>query len=319
MTTVARSPVRRRVGGQIIAAFAAVYVIWGSTYLFIRIAVETMPPLLMAGVRYIIAGGVLLAITSRMRKPADDPIGRPQWRACAIAGALLLLLGNGGIAYGEQFVASGVVALEVATVPLFIAILGAVFLGQRVRRIAIAGIVIGLVGTAVLLRPGGGGAADPGHMLLVLVSPLAWAIGSLYTTRGPLPKRAMVATGMEMLCGGVMLVIAGLAIGEASTVHLEKISVASWLSLLYLIVFGALLGFSAYVWLLGHAPTTAVATYAYVNPLVAVLLGWAVLGERVTGQTLIAGALIVAAVAFILSRPPLPAKRRPDVPVAGAV
>jgi drug/metabolite transporter (DMT)-like permease len=156
-------------------------------------------------------------------------------------------------------------------------------------------------------------------MLLVLVSPLAWAIGSLYTTRGPLPKRAMVATGMEMLCGGVLLVIAGLAVGEASTVHLDKISVASWLSLLYLIVFGALVGFSAYVWLLGHAPTTAVATYAYVNPLVAVLLGWAVLGERVTGQTLIAGALIVAAVAFILSRPPLPAKRRPDVPAAGAV
>src|ERR1017187_6459697 len=140
MTTLARPPVLQRVGGGIIAAFAAVYVIWGSTYLFIRIAVETMPPLLMAGGRYIIPCGVPLAITSRMRKPADDPIGRPQWRACAIAGALLLLLGNGGIAYGEQFVASGVVALEVATVPLFIAILGAVFLGQRLRRIAIAGI-----------------------------------------------------------------------------------------------------------------------------------------------------------------------------------
>ena len=266
MTTVARSPVLQRVGGRIIAAFAAVYVIWGSTYLFIRIAVETMPPLLMAGVRFLIAGAVLLVITGRMREPADDPIGRPQWRACAITGALLLLGGNGGVSYGEQFVASGVVALLVATVPLFIALLGALFLGQHLRRFAIAGIVVGLTGTAVLLRPGSGGAADPGHMLLVLVSPLAWAIGSLYATRGPLPKRALVATGMEMLCGGALLLVVGLLSGEAAAVHLGRISLASWLSVLYLIVFGSLVAFSAYVWLLGQAPTTAVATYAYVNP-----------------------------------------------------
>jgi drug/metabolite transporter (DMT)-like permease len=304
-----------RVGGRIIAAFAAVYVIWGSTYLFIKLAIDTMPPLLMAGVRFVVAGLVLLAITARLGGAAGDPIGVRQWRACAITGGLLLLGGNGGVTYGEQFVPSGIVALLVATVPLFIALFGALFLKQRLRPMAIAGIAIGLLGTAVLLRPGAGGTADAGHMLLVLASPLSWAVGSLYATRGALPKRVLVATGMEMLCGGALLVIAGLAAGEAPAVHLERISVTSGLSLLYLIVFGSLVAFSAFVWLLGKVATTAVATYAYVNPLVAVLLGWAVLGERVTGQTLIAGALIVIAVALILSRPPVAAARPPDMAV----
>jgi drug/metabolite transporter (DMT)-like permease len=319
MTTLARSTGQHRVGGRIIAAFAAVYVIWGSTYLFIRIAEDTMPPLLMAGVRFLVAGAVLLAVTGRLHGAAQDPIGPRQWRACAITGGLLLLGGNGGVSYGELFVPSGVVALLVATVPLFIALFGALFLGQRLRRIAMAGIAIGLAGTAVLLRPGAGGTGDPGHMLLVLAAPLSWAVGSLYATRGPLPKRALMATGMEMLCGGALLVIVGLLIGEAAAVHLDRISLASGLSLLYLVVFGSLVAFSAYVWLLGKVPTTAVATYAYVNPLVAVVLGWAVLGERVTGQTLLAAALIVVAVALILSRPPAPATSAPDVPVADAV
>lgn len=319
MAISARSPVLHRVGGRIIVAFAAVYLIWGSTYLFIRIAVETMPPLLMAGVRFLAAGTVLLAITSRLPGAARDPVGRPQWRACAITGALLLFGGNGGVSYGEQFVPSGVVALLVATVPLFIALFGAIFLRQRLRRFAIGGIAVGLVGTAVLLRPGASGTGDPGHMLLVLASPLSWAVGSLYATRAPLPKRALVATGMEMLSGGALLAIVGLLIGEASAVHLERISLASWMSMLYLIVFGSLVAFSAYVWLLTKVPTTAAATYAYVNPLVAVLLGWAVLGERVTGQTLVAGGLIVVAVVLILSQPPAAPRRPPDIPVADAV
>ena len=319
MTTLARPPVLQRVGGGVIAAFAAVYVIWGSTYLFIRIAVETMPPLLMAGIRFLIAGAVLLAITSRMGGAARDPIGWPQWRATAITGGLLLLGGNGGVSFGEQYVPSGIVALLVATVPLFIALFGALALGHRLGRLAVAGIVIGLLGTAVLLRPGAGGSSDIAHMLLVLVSPLAWAIGSLYATRGPLPKRALVATGMEMLCGGVLLLLVGVISGEAGAVHLDRISLASWLSVLYLIVFGSLVAFSAYVWLLTKVATTAVSTYAYVNPLVAVLLGWAVLGERITGQTLLAAALIVVAVALILLRPPASPKPPHHVPVRETV
>ena len=318
MTTAAPPAVRRRVSGAVLAAFAAVYVIWGSTYLFIRIAVETMPPLLMAGVRFLVAGGVLLAVTRRLPGAAGVTMGRREWRAAAIAGALLLFAGNGGVSYGEQYVPSGVVALMVATVPLFIALLSAIALGRRLRPLAIVGIGAGLLGTAILIRPGAGGSADLGHMLLVLASPLCWAIGSLYATRAPLAKHVLVATAMEMLCGGVLLVAAGLALGEAGAVHLSHVSVAAWLSVLYLIVFGSLVAFSAYVWLLGKVATTAVATYAYVNPLVAVLLGWAVLGEHITAQTVIAAALIIVAVVLILSRPASTSEHAPRVPVKDA-
>jgi drug/metabolite transporter (DMT)-like permease len=314
VTSLARSAVVRRLGGRVIGAFAIVYVIWGSTYLFIRLASETIPPLLMAGARFLVAGAILLAITSRVGGGQGDPIGRRQWGAAGIVGALLLLGGNGGVAYGEQFVPSGTVALLVATVPLFIALFSALFLGQRLRRVAVVGIGIGLLGTAVLLRPGGG-TADPGHMLLVLASPLTWAIGSLYATRGPLPRRLMLATGMEMLCGGTLLLVAGLVTGELARLHLDRISLVSALSFAYLVVFGSLIAFSAYVWLLTKVPTTAVATYAYVNPLVAVLLGWAFLGEHITGQTLLAAALIIIAVVLILSRPPVSSRRAPELPV----
>ena len=319
MSALTRSAVVERVGGRVLAAFAVVYVIWGSTYFFIRLAIETMPPLLMAGVRYVVAGSVLLAITRRLPGGAQDRIGLRQWRAAAITGGLLLLGGNGGVAYGEQFIPTGVAALVVATVPLWIALFGALFLRTRLRGLAVIGFALGLLGTAVLVAPRTGSGGDLGHMLLLLCSPLTWAIGSLYATRGALPRRPLVATGMEMLCGGILLVLAGLAIGEAGAVHLERISVTSWLALLYLIVFGSLLAFTCYIWLLTQVPTTAVATYAYVNPLVAVLLGWAFLGERVTGQTLVAAALIIAAVALILSRSSSTAPRPPEVPMAEVV
>ncbi len=315
MTTAARSGIVQRVGGPVIAAFAAVYVVWGSTYLFIKIAVETIPPLLMAGARYLVAGAILLVITARMGGQREDPVGPRQWRAALITGALLLLGGNGGVSYGEQFVASGVVALLVATVPLFVALFGAIFLGNRLRRAGVLGIAVGFVGAAVLLRPGGGAGGSPAHMLLVLLSPLSWATGSLYATRAALPRRPLVGTAMEMLCGGALLLVVGLVTGEAGALHLQRISVASWLALLYLVVFGSLVAFSAYVWLLTRVSTTAVATYAYVNPLVAVLLGWAVLGERITGQTLLAAGLIIVAVVLILSQSPVMPGRSPGSPV----
>ncbi len=319
MSALTRSAVVERVGGRVLAAFAAVYVIWGSTYFFIRVAIETMPPLLMVGVRYVVAGSVLLAITSRLPGREQDRIGRRQWRAAAITGALLLLGGNGGVAYGEQFIPTGMTALVVATVPVWIAVFGALFLRGRLHGLAVVGLGLGLLGTVVLVAPRTGGGGDLGHMLLLLCSPLTWAIGSLYATRGALPRRPLVATGMEMLCGGVLLCLAGLAIGEAGAVHLERISMASWLSMLYLIVFGSLLAFTCYIWLLTQVPTTAVATYAYVNPLVAVLLGWAFLGEPVTAQTLVAAALIIAAVAVILSRSPTTPAPPPKVPTAEVV
>lgn len=312
-----RPAVVQRVGGRVIGAFAILYIIWGSTYLFIRLASETIPPLLMAGVRFILAGAVMLALASRIGGGERDPIGPRQWSAAFVTGALLLLGGNGLVSYGEQFVASGVVALLVATVPLFIALIGAVFLSQRVPRLGLAGLLVGLGGTAVLLSPGGG-AGDPGHMLLVLVSPLCWAIGSLYATRGPLPKRLLLASGLEMLGGGALLLLAGSATGELGRLHLTSISALSVLSLLYLVVFGSLVAFSAYVWLLTKVPTSAVATYAYVNPLVAVFLGWLFLGERITPKTLAAGGLIVAAVVLILTHPASPARTAVELPAEPA-
>lgn len=321
MFTLSPPALVQRVGGRVVGAFAILYVIWGSTYLFIRLASETIPPLLMAGARFIVAGSVMVAVASRMGGAERDPVGPRQWTAALVTGALLLLGGNGLVSYGEQFVASGVVALLVATVPLFIALIGAAFLSQRAPRLGVVGLLVGLVGTAVLVSPGGN-AGDPGHLLLVMLSPLCWAIGSLYATRGPLPKRLLVASGLEMLCGGLLLLVTGAATGEVGHLHLGSITMVSALSLVYLVVFGSLVAFSAYVWLLSKVPTPAVATYAYVNPLVAVILGWLFLGERLTGQTLLAAALIISAVVLVLSHPQrsvrTPAELPAELPVEPA-
>jgi drug/metabolite transporter (DMT)-like permease len=318
MTTLARPPVVQRVGGRVIAAFAAVYVIWGSTYLFIRIAGETIPPLLMAGLRFLVAGGLLYAVTRRMGGGAEDPVGPRQWRAAAIAGALLLAGGNGLVSYGEEFVPSGIVALLVGTVPLFIALFAGLFLGQRLRPLAMAGIAVGLIGTGLLLRPGGGSGGDTAHMFLVLLAPLSWAAGSLYSTRAPLPRRPLVATAIEMLCGGVLLVAFAAVTGELNGFHPAQVTVAAWLSVLYLVVFGSIVAFTCYVWLLGTVSTTAVATYAYVNPVVAVALGALFLQERITVQTLVAAAIILSAVALILARPPTAPRAAAALPEAQA-
>lgn len=307
VTTV--TPSTRRLhnlpGGPIAAAFAIVYIVWGSTYLFIRIAGESIPPLLMAGMRFLVAGGILFAVTARRGDVRGDPLGFRQWRAAAIAGGLMLVGGNGMVSYGETYVASGTVALLVATVPLFVALFGGIFLGRRLRPLAILGIGIGLLGSGLLIRPGGGG-GDPAHMALVLVAPLTWAAGSLYSTRAPLPRRPLVTTAMEMLAAGVGLVILAGLVGEFGSFHPASVSLAAWLSLLYLVFFGSILAFSCYVWLLGKVSTTAVATYAYVNPVVAVFLGAAVLGEAVTGATVVAAAAIILAVVLILT----PTRRR---------
>ncbi|MHB8717766.1 MAG: EamA family transporter [Candidatus Dormibacteria bacterium] len=299
-TSAPRRP-RSLGSGPVVAAFAVVYVVWGSTYLFIRIAGESIPPLLMAGIRFVVAGGILYAATATRGEPAADPVGPRQWGAAAVAGALLLVGGNGMVSYGETFVASGTVALLVATVPLFVALFGGAFLGRRLRPAAIAGIGIGLLGTTLLIRPGGGG--DAAHMALVLVAPVAWAAGSLYSTRAPLPKRPLVTTAMEMLTAGLMLIALAAAVGEFGSFHPDRVPLTAWLSLLYLIAFGSILAFSCYVWLLSEVPTTAVATYAYVNPVVAVFLGAVVLGEPVGATTLLAAAAIIVAVLLILSPP----------------
>jgi drug/metabolite transporter (DMT)-like permease len=284
---------------QIAVALGAVYLIWGSTYLAIRFAIETIPPFLMASARYLTAG-VLLYAWSRLR---GAPRPRPaHWLPALALGALLLLVGNGGVVWAEQKVSSGLAALLVSTEPLWIVLL----VWRRDRREkpggrVIAGLVLGLTGLVLLVRPSPSGGLNPLAVAAVMAASLSWAYGSLYSQRAKLPDSPLLSTAMQMLCGGGLLLLAGLATGETAHFALSQVSARSLLALAYLIVFGAVIAFTAYVWLLRAAPPVLVSTYAYVNPVVAVLLGWALAGEPLTKGTLIAAAVILTGVALISS------------------
>lgn len=285
-------------------ALSIVYVVWGSTYLAIRIALETLPPFLMAGTRHLCAGIVLYAWAIRRGDVEGDGPGPAQWRAAAIVGIALLLGGNGGVVWAEKTVASGVAALLVATLPLWMAVLGRTIWGEPLSRITLIGLVIGLGGLALLVGPVEGGGVDPLGALACMGASFSWAAGSLWSRRAPLPKRPFVTTAMEMLCGGAALLVVGILTGELAGVDPARFSRDSLLALAYLIVFGSLIAFTAYIWVLGNAPTSLVSTYAYVNPVVAVLLGWLLLDEPITPRMVIAGGIILAAVAIIASNAP---------------
>jgi drug/metabolite transporter (DMT)-like permease len=290
------------------AALAAVYVLWGSTYLAIDLAVETLPSFLMLAVRFLVAGVVLYLLSSRRAE-------RPRlvhWRSALAVGGALLLLGNGGVAYAVQHVDTGVVALIVGSVPLWMAVLDRVVYGQRLAPTAIAGLVLGFGGIAFLARPSGDGSLV--GLVVVLLGSLAWAAGSLYARKAPAPSNALQGASMQMLAGALLLAIVGVGTGELGQLDLGGASTSSWLALVYLITLGSLVGFSAYIWLLKVAPTHLVGTYAYVNPVVAVLLGSLWLGEPITPSILIGGAAIVVAVALIVSARPV-AESRPRRPV----
>jgi drug/metabolite transporter (DMT)-like permease len=285
---------------QLAAAFAAVYIVWGSTYLAILFALETLPPFWMAAARFLLAGGLLYAWARWRGAP---PPTRVHWRGAAVVGALLLLGGNGGVVWAEQRVPSGLAALLVATVPLWMVLLDGAGRGWRRPPLQVLmGIGIGLVGVGLLVGSGrvaGGQAVDPlGAGVLVLAS-LSWASGSLYARRAPLPSSPLLGTAMEMIGGGLCLAVAGLIAGEHQRLDLAAASPKSLLAVVYLVVFGSLVGFTAYVFLLRHTRPALVATYAYVNPVVAVLLGWALADEPLTARTLLAGAVIVGAVVLI--------------------
>ncbi len=285
---------------KLIIAFAAVYVLWGSTFLAIRYAVATLPPFLMAGVRHLLAGAVLYPL-ARLR--SNEQPHRGNWLAAAIMGALLLFGGNGGVSWAEQYVPSGVAALLVATVSLWMVIIEWLRPGgARPTGRVILGLVLGFAGLLFLVSPSKlGGRVDPvGAMVLVLAS-LSWATGSVFSRRLQLPHTPLLGTAMQCLTGGALLVLVGLAAGQGAALHWETVSLRSVLALAYLIVFGSLLGFSAYTWLLGVAPPHRVATYAYVNPIVAMFLGWAFAGEGPTARTLLAATMVVAAVILVIT------------------
>ncbi len=286
-----------------LAAFAAVYIIWGSTYLAIRFAVETVPPFLMAGTRFVIAGAILYAWMRMRGTPAPTRI---QWRTAAIIGGLLLMGGNGVLAWAEQTVPSGLAALMIATVPVWMVLLDWLR-GSRVRPNAgvSIGLALGLFGIALLVGPAnlaGGNQVSTIGVAALTFSAMSWAIGSFYARRAPLPAASLLGTGMEMLTGGALLLIAGLLTGEFSQLKIDQVSPRSLLAFGYLIVFGSLVGFSAYTWLLRVTTPARASTYAYVNPVVAVFLGWALAGEALTLQTVIAAAVIIGAVVIITTQ-----------------
>jgi drug/metabolite transporter (DMT)-like permease len=290
----------------VIAAFAAVYLVWGSTYLGIRFAIETIPPLLMAGVRFLTAGTLLYG-WARLRG-GEKP--RPEhWRSAAMIGALLLLGGNGAVTYSEQLIPSGIAALLVAVVPLWMVLIDWLRPGGARPTVQIGiGLLLGLAGIALLVGPESLMGGDRINLLgagIVLVGSMSWAAGSILSRHVSVPSRPLLATGIQMLCGGGLLIVAGLAMGEASRLELAAVSTKSIVALLYLILIGALVGYSAYIWLLRASTPARVSTYAYVNPVVAVLLGWLLAGEELSLRVAAAAAVIVGGVALItLSRQP---------------
>jgi drug/metabolite transporter (DMT)-like permease len=291
------------------------YVVWGSTYLGIRIAVETIPPFTMAATRFLTAGLALFAWSIlREGRGFAWPSGR-EWRDMFVVGALLLGGGMGLVAWGEQTVPSGIAALLIAMMPVWVAVLGRVFLGERLPRLAVAGIAVGLAGVAILVGgPDPAGGLDPAGVLALIISPLCWSAGSLYAAhRVPQSSRPLVATAMQMLCGSAVLAVVAIATGEPGRLRIDMISTSSLVALVYLTVVGSLLAFSTYVWLLRVAPLPLIATYAYVNPVVAVVLGAVVLGETLTPTKLVAGGVIIFAVALIIT-----ARGRMRRPTVGA-
>ncbi len=294
-------------------ALGTVYLVWGSTYLGIKVAIETLPAFTHAGARFSFAGLIVVGIIA-VTRPAALRITRAQLMTVAVAGVLLLLGGNGLVAVGEEGVSSGLAALLIAAVPLWIAVLRAVF-GDRPARATLVGVAVGFAGVAVLLLPRGGGHSDLGHGALVICASLSWAGGSYFATRRPMPANPFAATGYEMLFGGAALLVAGLARGELSGFSISQVSGRSWFALGYLVVFGSLGAFTAYVWLLGNAPVSKVATYAYVNPAVAVFLGALVLGEPLTLTVVVGGLIILVAVAVVVAEESR--RRHRPAPVAG--
>jgi len=307
-------------------ALGTVYIVWGSTYLAIAYVVESMPPLLAAGARFLAAGLVLTAFLvardrwRRRRGMTTESLAWPsaiQWRTAFIVGALLLLGGNGMVMIAEQTIPSSIAAVMIAMTPLWLSLFDALLTRRMPSRLAIGGLLVGLAGVAILLMPSTGmDAFDPFGIGILVLAEVCWAAGSLYARRGPLPRSQLLGTGMEQLAGGLVLVAVGASIGEIGRFDPGSVTTASLLGLGFLIIFGSLAAFTAYVWLLNHVAVTTVATYAYVNPVVAVALGVAFRGETLTSRSLLATALIIGAVVAMVSGRPREAEESgpsPDV------
>ena len=289
----------------IIAAFAALYIIWGSTYLGILLAIESMPPLLMAGTRFFLAGVFMYGIALWQGAPKSS---FAEWRTALIVGACLLFFGNGSVTIAEQWVASGLASLLVATVPIYIAIL-AWLTGSapRPRPLVMLGLAGGFIGVGILVGPAISAppAAGSNHaglgMLILLFGSLMWSVGSLYSRRARNSSSPFLSSAQTMLCGGGLMIIAGLVHGEARNFHLSQVTAVSLGAFIYLVLIGAIVGYTSFIFLLRHCDPSKVATYAYVNPVVAVLLGAFFAGETLSLRTAVAAAVIIGSVALVIT------------------
>ncbi|WP_432126658.1 EamA family transporter [Streptomyces sp. bgisy082] len=290
----------RRITGAVWAALGIVYVVWGSTYLGIRVVVETLPPFLSGGARFVTAGLLLAGIIAWRQGPAALKVTRRQLGSALLVGLLLILGGNGLVVLAETSVPSGLAALLIAVVPAWVVLLRAAA-GERPGPGAFGGVLLGLAGLGVLTLPGLTGEVRIGGVLLVVVAALSWSVGSFTSSRLPMPANPFAASAYEMVAGGLAGVAVGLLRGEHHGLDLAEVSTRSWTALAYLVVFGSLIAFTAYAWLLQAAPLSLVATYAYVNPVVAVALGALVLNEALTWPVLLGGAIVVAGVCLIVS------------------
>lgn len=292
------------------SALAIVYVVWGSTYLAIKVlAIEHAPAFMSAGVRFVVAGGVMLLVGKMRTRRDPERITSRHLRSAIIVGGALLLGGNGMVVFAEQRVDSGVAALMVASMPLWFALFLWIFHGERLPRPALAGLALGFGGIALLSWPSGTGTIATAGVVALLIAPMAWSAGSIYARRAPLPRDPFLAAGLETVAGGILLLGAAAVTGEFN--HLDPhLTTRAWLSLAYLIVAGSLVAFTAYMWLVRNAPTSLVSTYAYVNPVVAVFLGSVLLQEPIGIRTVLSAAIIIAGVAMMVSTQ---ARRQPDV------
>jgi drug/metabolite transporter (DMT)-like permease len=288
--------------GKIVLAFLILYVVWGSTYMAIKYAIDTLPPFMMGSIRFLVAGFGLYAILrfSGQAKPALR-----HWLSAAVVGVLLLAVGNGGVVLASRYVPTGVVSLMVAMTPVYIAILEHMGKGLPGGK-TIAGLILGTLGIGLLISPAGlssqavsGIAFNWFGILAVMVGSFAWSLGSIYSRRAHLPQSTMLAISMQMICGGIALSLCSFGLGEHVNFNLAQVSVRSLWAVAYLIVFGSLVGYTAYLWLLKHVSPSKVSTYAYVNPVIAVFLGWLMAGEVVSPKILLAGAVITCAVWLI--------------------
>jgi drug/metabolite transporter (DMT)-like permease len=284
---------------QVWGALLVVYVVWGSTYLGIRVVVETMPPLLSAGARHLLAGVILFGFIYWRHGSGMLRLSRREWVSAGFVGLALLLGGNGLVMLGERDVPSGLAALIIAVVPLFVVVLRLIF-GERVGLGTIVGVALGLAGMLVLVIPRGiGDSVQLVGMLMLVAASASWSIGSYFSKRVDLPRDPLVSTGAQMLTGGLALGVVGLLLGELGLVQPERFSAGSLIAFGYLVTFGSVLAYTAYTWLLVHAPVSKVATYALVNPVVATFLG-AIYGESFDVTILIGATMIVASVALVM-------------------